>query len=170
MSNFAQTINSMVKSVHLVHVALWFGSCFHHVKQVKMFAMIWMLTLTFKKLIWKPHNLPSRKQLHGVRSLTKDVLNGRRHAWCKVLTLEIKNFNEYKVVHILSWPLKWKNTCKLNSRWWLHVLFVNMMRFLLFMCCNWMSWIKFNLELCAPLNMQNNLDNKPKNINLIIQF
>ncbi len=40
MSNFAQTINSMVKSVHLVHVALWLGSCFHHVKQVKMFAMI----------------------------------------------------------------------------------------------------------------------------------
>ncbi len=37
-----------------------------------------------------------------------------------------------------------------------------------------MSQIKFHLELCAALNVQNklenNLDNKPKNINITIQF
>jgi hypothetical protein len=31
MPNFAQTINYMVKCVHLVHVALGLGSCFCHV-------------------------------------------------------------------------------------------------------------------------------------------
>jgi len=31
MSNFAQTINFMVKCVPLVHVVLWLGSCFCHV-------------------------------------------------------------------------------------------------------------------------------------------
>ncbi len=31
MSNFAQTINSMVKCVLLVYVDFWLGSCFHHV-------------------------------------------------------------------------------------------------------------------------------------------
>jgi len=73
IANIFWTLTLMVRWVLLTLVIPW-QTCvlaMLSIKHANMFTMTPMFILIFGRSIWKPHNIPYKKQLYGQKSLRK---------------------------------------------------------------------------------------------------